>query len=320
MDPGDREIPRDRLLAIIDLQNELVASAPDLDTAMSVLAGGARELLGASAAVIQLGDRDEIVSRAASDAAVASVGSLLSSESALDGPGPQGGKLCCEDTQSDARVDSEACRRVGAASLACVALRRGEAAVGLIEAYDSRPSSFDAADVDTLALLADLVVAHVERASQSDEKGEASLHDSLTGLPNRRSFDERLAATSARARRHGSKVALCVLDLDRLRDLNAAYGSAAGDDVLQAVAGHLATVRGEDAAYRLGGDEFALLLEETTDADGRRVAGRLALAIRADPACAGVRISWGVAMVGGDPAESLAHGYASLARAKHAVS
>ena len=85
--------------------------------------------------------------------------------------------------------------------------------------------------------------------------------DTLTGLPNRRAFDDDLSREVSRARRHHHPLSLAVLDIDGLKTLNDSTGHEAGDAMLQRVANVLrATLRHEDVAYRIGGDEFAIVL------------------------------------------------------------
>jgi len=91
--------------------------------------------------------------------------------------------------------------------------------------------------------------------------------DTLTGLPNRRQFDERLAEAMGRSRRTQGSLALMFLDVDHFKDINDSFGHAAGDEVLREVARRLkATVRTTDTVARLGGDEFVILLEGVADA------------------------------------------------------
>ena len=91
--------------------------------------------------------------------------------------------------------------------------------------------------------------------------------DSLTGLPNRRQFDERLADAVGRSRRTAGSLALMFLDVDHFKAINDSFGHAAGDEVLREVARRLkASVRTTDTVARLGGDEFVILLEGVADA------------------------------------------------------
>lgn len=89
-------------------------------------------------------------------------------------------------------------------------------------------------------------------------------HDSLTGLPNRRMFLDRLTHALARAKRQDEQLLLLFIDLDGFKTINDTHGHAAGDAVLQAVAQRLRELlRESDTAARLGGDEFIILFEGT---------------------------------------------------------
>lgn len=95
---------------------------------------------------------------------------------------------------------------------------------------------------------------------------EMAHRDALTGLPNRNLLDDRLALALAHARRQGSKVAVCLMDLDGFKLINDTLGHAVGDDVMRDVARHLeGAVREEDTVARWGGDEFVLLINGFTD-------------------------------------------------------
>jgi diguanylate cyclase (GGDEF)-like protein len=104
--------------------------------------------------------------------------------------------------------------------------------------------------------------------------------DSLTGLANRRMFDEELALEWRRADRVGDSLALVLLDLDDFKRVNDAHGHQAGDAVLRAVGEILGSgVRQVDLAGRYGGEEFALILPETDLAGAQRLAERLRVAL-----------------------------------------
>jgi diguanylate cyclase (GGDEF)-like protein/PAS domain S-box-containing protein len=108
-------------------------------------------------------------------------------------------------------------------------------------------------------------------------------HDPLTGLLNRRRFDEELRKTILRLRRHGGRAALLLVDLDRFKLVNDTYGHKTGDDVLVAAAEALRRrLRQTDAVGRLGGDEFAAILYEADLPAAQRVAAEVAAALRAN--------------------------------------
>jgi diguanylate cyclase (GGDEF)-like protein/PAS domain S-box-containing protein len=108
--------------------------------------------------------------------------------------------------------------------------------------------------------------------------------DHLTGLPNRRSFEERLVQAIARARRSAMAMALVYLDVDHFKQINDSLGHASGDSVLREFAKRLsATVRATDTVARLAGDEFVIVLEQVGSArECGRIADKLLEAVRAD--------------------------------------
>ena len=117
--------------------------------------------------------------------------------------------------------------------------------------------------------LAPIVVARVRtqlRLKQlADELRRAALTDALTGLANRRRFDEQLEREWLRAQRQGAPLSLLMIDIDHFKPFNDHYGHQEGDRCIQAVARLLdaQAARGTDLAARYGGEEFALLLPET---------------------------------------------------------
>jgi len=154
-----------------------------------------------------------------------------------------------------------------------------------------------------------------------------ALVDSLTGLANRRSFEETLRAEVARASRYGDSMSVVLADLDDFKRVNDRYGHPAGDVVLKTFAATLRrTVRESDTAGRWGGEEFALVLP-STDSDGAlRLAERARAALAAesielpDGSSIGVSASFGVASFPDwdEPGELLAAADSALYEAKRA--
>ncbi|MGH9103328.1 MAG: GGDEF domain-containing protein [Acidimicrobiales bacterium] len=96
---------------------------------------------------------------------------------------------------------------------------------------------------------------------QLDLRRHDASHDPLTGLYNRRSFDELLSQSASQAARYGWPFSLVILDMDHFKEVNDRHGHAAGDQILRLVGVELrGTLRSGDAAARIGGDEFALIL------------------------------------------------------------
>ena len=109
---------------------------------------------------------------------------------------------------------------------------------------------------------------------------ELALKDSLTGVGNRRFFEERAKAALAGASRRKAPLALLMIDIDRFKEVNDRHGHAAGDNVLRALAHTLAhSLRGGDACARLGGEEFVAVLPDQDHAGGAATAERLRIAI-----------------------------------------
>ncbi|QBI19230.1 EAL domain-containing protein [Egibacter rhizosphaerae] len=126
--------------------------------------------------------------------------------------------------------------------------------------------------------------AITERKALEDQLALQAHTDSLTGLLNRTSFEDRVGATLEAWRAWHPPPAVLYIDLDNLKQVNDAYGHWAGDELLSAVAQRLrASTRGGDAVSRLGGDEFAVLLTQANRATVERVADRVLSGIRNGP-------------------------------------
>lgn len=122
------------------------------------------------------------------------------------------------------------------------------------------------------------------------ELARASRRDVLTGLPNRRAFEEELAREVARAGRDGKPLAVVMLDVDRFKVVNDSHGHAAGDAVLREVAARAAAaVRAGDLVARIGGEEFVLLLHGADLPGALELAERVRVAVAAAPVAAGDR-------------------------------
>ena len=128
------------------------------------------------------------------------------------------------------------------------------------------------------------VVDITERKLMEEHLRLLATHDALTGIWNRRRFEEELARQLARSLRHGETAALLVIDLDSFKPINDRLGHEAGDLVLRTVARVLARrLRGTDSVARLGGDEFAVLLCDADAEVGHTVAAELAGLIAGTP-------------------------------------
>ncbi|MBK5968867.1 MULTISPECIES: diguanylate cyclase domain-containing protein [Thiorhodovibrio] len=119
---------------------------------------------------------------------------------------------------------------------------------------------------------------------RTDMLEQISWEDALTGIPNRRRFDQKLTEECARLTRNDHQsLSLLMLDIDHFKPFNDNYGHGAGDDCLRRVAQALAEVpqRPADLVARYGGEEFAVILPETDAAGAQDIAERLLAAVRA---------------------------------------
>jgi diguanylate cyclase (GGDEF)-like protein len=129
--------------------------------------------------------------------------------------------------------------------------------------------------------------------------------DPLTGLYNRRLFEEHLEKELNRALRYNQHLALIVLDLHQFKEVNDRYGHPQGDLLLQTAAGTLRkSLRTSDYAFRIGGDEFALLLvhsdSEQANTLARRIRANFGSAVQEMQASVGLAMDYGIAVFPGD--------------------
>ena len=109
---------------------------------------------------------------------------------------------------------------------------------------------------------------------------ESSTRDPLTAAFNRKYFSERLSTEIAYAHRHGTSIAVLILDVDHFKQTNDSYGHLVGDQVLRAVSHRIAgVIRREDVFARFGGEEFAVLARSGNAVDAARLAERLRAAV-----------------------------------------
>lgn len=295
-----------RTLAIIETQTEIASASLTLDGVMALVALRAQEMTGAAAGVVELIEGDEMVCHAVSGVAALCVGVRSAVKMSLSGRCLlQNEVLLCVDAKDDPRVDREARLNVGATSILCVPLVQGKRAVGVLKVCDPNAHAFSDDDVTTLRVLSGMIAAAMAHSDQLELRRYAGRHDAVTGLPNRLAFDEQLEREIARARRYSGKLTLCLADLDALKAVNGREGHAAGDGVLRAVAAILKRLRDTDQAFRFGGDEFAVIFPGVDYVNARTAVCRAQTAVARDPACLGVGLSWGIADLSADDADTL---------------
>ncbi len=190
-------------------------------------------------------------------------------------------------------------RRIG--SIAIVPLLRNGRSLGAIAVEADEESQLTSVEGSLLQLLSSVASVGLESVRQFEEVTARAATDELTGLPNRRMFDQRLRQHLAECDRHGQALSLIVCDIDHFKHVNDEYGHLAGDMVLAAIARAMVrTIRTIDVCARYGGEELAILLPQTGTERALDVAERLRrtiaeLRVKVDGESVGVTASFGVA-------------------------
>lgn len=183
---------------------------------------------------------------------------------------------------------------------------------GTFAVYDRAPRAMTSTDMQALRdlaelaqrefLTADLADAQAQIVAKLDLARRSAMIDSLTRVWNRRAAEELLVVAIEHAERDESGLAVCMLDVDRFKEINDSMGHQVGDQVLRRVAATLVSnVRDGDAVCRYGGDEFLIILQKTTREEVERIAERIRERIAEFPMKAksgqvGVAISTGIAL------------------------
>ncbi|WP_139668400.1 sensor domain-containing diguanylate cyclase [Pseudomonas sp. F16(2018)] len=170
----------------------------------------------------------------------------------------------------------------------------------------------------------ELRVAQQQLLASNEQLERLAMHDALTGLANRRNFDDTLTQETCRARHSGNALSLLMIDIDHFKRYNDSYGHLAGDACLQQVASRLSACmrRPPDLLARYGGEEFAAILPDTDCAGAASVARTILEYLDHDPIdhrdspFTQVSVSIGIASASGSDLESA---QALVARADRAL-
>ena len=143
--------------------------------------------------------------------------------------------------------------------------------------HSATVGAFSGEEGQWLQSIADLLASALDRERSEAVMRHQSLHDALTGLPNRALLFDRVEHAFGRAARFGFGVAVLLLDVDGFKTVNDSLGHQAGDELLIEVGSRLTeVVRTSDTVARLGGDEFVVLAEVESDEEAFEIAERIA--------------------------------------------
>jgi diguanylate cyclase (GGDEF)-like protein len=207
---------------------------------------------------------------------------------------------------------SESLLQQGIRSVAYLPLNVTGRIIGNLILASRRPNAYTRRDKKLLEKVALQIAAPVENAHLYNRLEQRSRIDELTGLFNRRHFEERLKEEVSRQTRYGDVFSIFMLDLDNFKTYNDTYGHPAGD-ILLGQMGKIVkgSVRNVDQAFRYGGDEFVIILPRTTREDAYVVAERVRVQIakRMEKQAIAVTASIGLASYPADGvvAEELVH-------------
>ncbi len=145
---------------------------------------------------------------------------------------------------------------------ACFPLITGGIPAGLVLMVKKEKGYWNNEEIHKLLLVyTELTASALQRVRLMDATRRAAITDALTGVYNRRFFDEMLKKQIALAKRHNESLALVLADLDHFKNLNDTYGHIAGDQALQQIAGiMLNSIRSSDVLARYGGEEFVIIM------------------------------------------------------------
>ena len=169
-------------------------------------------------------------------------------------------------------------------SLVVVPIICDQRVIGAIVVEGDEPLSIGVEEARNVGLLAGVARAFLEKVWEIEEFSRRARTDALTGLSNRREFDEQLRRVLAETDRFGGTSSLIVVDIDLFKNVNDMYGHEAGDAVLRQVGKILGDgVRAVDICARYGGEEMAILLPQTSISGATELAERLRVAIADRP-------------------------------------
>lgn len=264
----------ERLLAMMDALTQLTAVAMDPRALADVVAANLARLDGASGAAVHLdGDARDIM--VVCDPALARLDARQYFPKLLQRV-PQSGVLHVPDTSSCEDCDQVVARTLKVRSVIAASLCAGQEKIGMLWVYSSQAGSFREEDPEMVERFVKIVASVVQLSMQFNDKLRESRTDDLTGLQNRRAYDETLRHMLAESTRYDTPLILVIADLDSFKSINDRFGHVTGDTALIGVANIMQRMaRGTDQVFRIGGDEFAVLMPHAGAMGAKRLMSRI---------------------------------------------
>lgn len=191
-----------------------------------------------------------------------------------------GTPLIVSDIESDERIAQEKRPRYKTKSFISIPLKLNGRTIGVLNIADKITGEvFREEDLHLLISIGAYASVAIERSKfyhKTEELKKISITDSLTGLLNRRYFQERVSEEIERSRRHHLPLSLIMMDIDNFKSVNDTYGHPVGDEALKITARAIRNcVRTIDVAARYGGEEFTVILPQTAKSDATAIAERI---------------------------------------------
>jgi diguanylate cyclase (GGDEF)-like protein len=174
-----------------------------------------------------------------------------------------------------------------------------EEVVGVLNIDGYKPYQFKEEDLVFAEALSLTISTIVQKNKKLEEFNRSSITDPLTGLYNRREFDNRIKVETERAKRYARSLSIMELDLDHFKQWNDTYGHLEGDRLLKEFANIiLKSIRSTDVAFRVGGDEFMILLPETDIKQARNTALRISRLVKSSSFDDKVKVTVSIGLAG----------------------
>lgn len=188
--------------------------------------------------------------------------------------------LVVKDLETDERILQEKRPRYKTKSFISLPLKLNDRIIGILNVADKITgevfSEHDLHLLSSIAAYASVAIERSEYYERSEELKKISITDSLTGLLNRRYFQERLIEEMERSKRHKLPLSIMILDVDDFKVINDTFGHPAGDEALKGLARSIRnSIRAIDVAARYGGEEFTVILPQTSKQDATVIAERI---------------------------------------------